>query len=253
MKFQKVNLFNTATYAVVDYDSASDIIIEQAKTRQSFGVSALAVHGLITATKERKVREAIQKIDMLVPDGQPVRWAMNSFYKVGLKDRVYGPELTLHVLKKANDYKLKIYLYGSTKETLDKFVQFINKSYPDVNISGVHIDRFREATIEEDIKDIEKINTSNAHIVLVGRGCPRQEIWVANHLGKVNAAMMAVGAAFNFHAGNLKQAPKWMQDNGLEWLFRLIQEPKRLFKRYFITNSYFIFLFFKYKFLKRHK
>lgn len=251
--FQKVNIFDTANYAVVDYNSASDIIIEQAKKHQSFGVSALAVHGLITAVQDEKVKEAVQKIDMLVPDGQPVRWAMNSFYKVGLKDRVYGPELTLHVLKKANKYKLNIFLYGSTKETLDKFVDFIDKTYPDVHISGIHIDRFREATAEEDEEDIKKINASNAHVVLVGRGCPRQEIWVANHLGKVNAAMMAVGAAFNFHAGNLKQAPKWMQDNGLEWFFRLIQEPKRLFKRYFTTNSYFIFLFFKYKFLKRHK
>ena len=97
------------------------------------------------------------------------------------------------------------------------------------------------------IEDIKKINDSDANIVLVGRGCPRQEIWVGNHLGKVNAAMMAVGAAFDFHAGTVKQAPSWMQKAGLEWLFRLIQEPKRLWKRYLFTNSKFIYLFFKYK------
>ena len=83
--------------------------------------------------------------------------------------------------------------------------------------------------------------------MLVGRGCPRQERWVANHLGKINAAMMAVGAAFDFYAGTVKQAPKWMQDNGLEWLFRLTQEPGRLWKRYLTTNSYFIYLFLKHK------
>jgi len=87
--------------------------------------------------------------------------------------------------------------------------------------------------------------------VLVGRGCPRQEVWVAEHQGKIHAAMMAVGAAFDFHAGTVKQAPKWVQDYGFEWLFRLIQEPKRLWKRYLITNSYFILLFFKNKFIHR--
>lgn len=99
--------------------------------------------------------------------------------------------------------------------------------------------------------DIEKINNSGAHIVLVGRGCPRQETWVANHIGKINAVMIAVGAAFDFHAGTVSQAPGWMQDNGLEWIYRLAKEPKRLWKRYLFTNSIFIFLFIKHKFILR--
>ena len=180
-----------------------------------------------------------------------MRWALNSFYNLGMKDRVYGPELTLHVLKKANQEELSVYLFGSTATTLKKFQEFIGKEFPKVKLCGVNVDRFREATEEEDVLDIEKINESGAHIVLVGRGCPRQEYWVANHKGKVNAAMMAVGAAFDFHAGTVKQAPAWMQNNGLEWLFRLIQEPRRLFKRYFITNSIFIFLFLKYRLILR--
>jgi exopolysaccharide biosynthesis WecB/TagA/CpsF family protein len=182
-----------------------------------------------------------------VPDGQPIRWALNNFYKVDLKDRVYGPILTLHVLEKANLKGLKVFLYGSKAVTLNKLKEFININYPNVDICGIHVDRFREATPEEDKEDIRKINASGAHIVLVGRGCPRQERWVANHLGKVNAAMMAVGAAFDFYAGTVKQAPKWMQDNGLEWLFRLTQEPGRLWKRYLTTNSYFVYLFLKHK------
>ena len=120
---------------------------------------------------------------------------------------------------------MSVYLYGSTPETLEKFVAFININYPGVNIAGIHPDRFREATPEEDPADIEKINESGAHIVLVGRGCPRQEKWVAHHLGKINAVMMAVGAAFDFHAGNISQAPAWMQQAGMEWFYRLIQEP----------------------------
>ena len=248
MNFKKVPLFNV-NYAVVDYDSASDIIIERAKEKKSFGVSALAVHGLMTSVTDKKIQSAIQKIDMLVPDGQPIRWAINSFHDANLKDRVYGPTLTLHVLQKANINHLKVYLYGSTEDTIKAFSSFINKNFPNIDICGKHVDRFREATAEEDIEDINKINASGANIVLVGRGCPRQEVWVANHLGKIPAAMMAVGAAFNFHAGNLKQAPEWMQNNGLEWLFRLVQEPGRLWKRYLFTNSHFIFLFVKHKFI----
>ena len=188
---------------------------------------------------------------MIVPDGQPIRWALNSFYDLGMKDRVYGPELTLRVLQKANKHQMKVYLYGSTENTLRNFAQYIHDAYPQVQICGQHIDRFRDSTPEEDLQDIKKINESGANILLVGRGCPRQEVWVADHRGKINAAMMAVGAAFDFHAGLVKQAPKWMQDRGLEWLFRLVQEPKRLYKRYLITNTVFIIKFFKHKLILR--
>ncbi|MCP4150708.1 MAG: WecB/TagA/CpsF family glycosyltransferase [bacterium] len=249
MKFEKRTIFGI-NYAIVDYEQASDVIIAHAAKNESFGVSALAVHGLVTSVKEENIGDRVKKIDMVVPDGQPVRWALNSIHKVGMQDRVYGPTLTLHVLEKASKNKLKVYLYGSTETTLAAFSAFIKKTYPGVDLCGVHIDRFRDATSEEDKADIEKINKTGAQIVLVGRGCPRQEVWVADHLGKVKAAMMAVGAAFDFHAGTLKQAPKWMQDHGLEWFYRLLKEPRRLWKRYFSTNSYFIYLFFKHKIKK---
>jgi exopolysaccharide biosynthesis WecB/TagA/CpsF family protein len=249
-EFDKYKLF-IPEYANVDYEKASDIIIENAIENRSFGVSALAVHGLMASLSDKKLGTLINKIDLIVPDGQPVRWALNSFYKLGMKDRVYGPELTLHVLRKANRDGLKIFLYGSTGSTLNAFEDFIRNNYPQVIICGVHEDRFREATDDEGLSDIKKINSSGAHIVLVGRGCPRQEFWVANHKGSINAAMMAVGAAFDFHAGVLDQAPKWMQDKGLEWLYRLIKEPRRVWKRYFFTNSSFILKFLKYKLILR--
>ncbi len=238
----KYQLF-TANYSITDYKRASETIIKAARERQSFGMSALAVHGLIETVKDKNLRELVNKLDMIVPDGQPIRWALNSFYKAGLDDRVTGPILTKYVLARASEEKLGVYLYGSTPETLEKFTAFININYPGVKIAGIHPDRFREATPEEDASDIRKINDSGAHIVLVGRGCPRQEKWVANHLGKINAAMMAVGAAFDFHAGNISQAPLWMQQAGLEWFYRLIQEPGKLWKRYLTTNPHFIFLF----------
>lgn len=248
--FKKYKLF-LPDYADVNYNTTSEIIIEKAKTRESFGVSALAVHGLMTSLSDNALGALMNNIDLIVPDGQPVRWALNSFYDLGMTDRVYGPELTLRVLQKANIVGLKVYLFGSTEKTITLFQDFISANFPKVIICGLHVDRFREATLEEDIADIEKINNSGANIVLVGRGCPRQEFWVASHKGKVNAVMMAVGAAFDFHAGTLQQAPKWMQNSGLEWFYRLTREPKRLWKRYLITNSQFIYYCLKYKITMR--
>ncbi|MBA4166613.1 MAG: WecB/TagA/CpsF family glycosyltransferase [Chitinophagaceae bacterium] len=239
---KKLQLF-TANYSVTDYIRASETIISKARINKSFGMSALAVHGLIETVRNKEFRDQVNSLNMVVPDGQPIRWALNSFYKAGLEDRVTGPILTKYVLARASEENLGVYLYGSTPETLAKFQAFININYPGVKISGIHPDRFREATPEEDLADIQKINESGANIVLVGRGCPRQEKWVASHLGKINAAMMAVGAAFDFHAGNISQAPMWMQQAGLEWSFRLIQEPGKLWKRYFTTNPHFIILF----------
>jgi len=248
---EKKNLFSIF-YSIVSYQQATDLIIERATFRQSYGVTALATHGLIESVWNKNLGSMVNQIELIVPDGQPIRWALNSFYKTNLKDRVSGPQLTLKVLEKANEQKLKVYLYGSTENTLSKFNLFIKNKFPVLEICGMHVDRFREATAEEDIADIDKINMSNANIVLVGRGCPRQERWVASHLGKVNAVMMAVGAAFDFHAGNINRAPVWMQKNGLEWFFRLTQDPKRLWKRYLTTNTYFIYLFLKYKITSRN-
>ncbi len=250
MEYQKFKLF-VPTYANVDYESATKIIIDHAERNISFGVSALAVHGLMESVTDANLRTVVNDIDLIVPDGQPIRWALNSFYKLGMRDRVYGPTLTLHVLEAAGKKGLKVYLYGSTAATLEKFQQFIVDTYPEVKIAGIHEDRFREATPEEDEADIKKINESGAHIVLVGRGCPRQELWVADHKGKIHAAMMAVGAAFDFHAGNVTQAPKWMQDNGLEWFYRLLKEPGRLWKRYLVTNAHFVIKFMYHRWVLR--
>ena len=152
---KKKNLFSI-NYSIVDYQSASDAIIEKAEKNQSYGVTALAVHGLIESVWDKNLAQMVNQIDLIVPDGQPIRWALNNFYEVNLKDRVYGPILTLHVLEKANKKGLKVYLYGSKSVTLNKLKEFINKNYPNVIICGIHVDRFREATAEEDFEDIKK-------------------------------------------------------------------------------------------------
>jgi exopolysaccharide biosynthesis WecB/TagA/CpsF family protein len=155
------------------------------------------------------------------------------------------------VLRVANELSLKIFLFGSTSDTLNKFRIFIQKDYPNLLVVGVHEDKFREATAEEDATDILKINESGANIVLVGRGCLRQEHWVADHVDKVDSAIMAVGAAFEYHAGKLTRAPMWIQKLGLEWLFRLAQEPRRLWRRYLFTNGQLIYQSVRHKWLMK--
>jgi exopolysaccharide biosynthesis WecB/TagA/CpsF family protein len=167
---------------------------------------------------------------------------MNFIFNAKLKDRVYGPTLTLHVLQKAHEEKLNVFLYGgNSDETLDKFATFVNKKFPSVTIVG----KYREDKPDGNTLDAELINKLATNILLVGRGCPHQELWIANNTNHVHAVMMGVGAAFSFHAGVLQQAPTWMQNNGLEWLFRLSKEPRRLFKRYFVTNTIFLILIAK--------
>ena len=226
--------------SVTDYEDATRRIVAAGAERQSFGMSALATHGLMEAVHDPDFRDVVNTLDLVTPDGQPVRWAMNLLHNAGLDDRVYGPDLTWKVCGAAADAGVGIYLFGSTPETCDAFVAAILKEWPHAIISDVQPDRFREATPEEDAGDIDRINSSGAGIVLVGRGCPRQEKWIGAHMGKVNAAMMAVGAAFDYHAGQLKKPPAAMQKYGLEWLWRLGLEPKRLFKRYAVTNTQYV-------------
>lgn len=227
----------------VDYEAAVEAIINAAKERRSFGATALAVHGVMEAYRDCAFAEVVNRLHLIMPDGQPVRWAMNLLGARELKDRVYGPTLMLKVCERAAANELPIFLYGSTQAVLDRLSRNLKTKFPGLIVAGMQADRFRDASVEEDEQDIRMISQSGARIVLVGRGCPRQEKWVAAHIGKIQAAMIAVGAAFDFHAGTLPQAPKILQDYGLEWLFRLVNEPKRLWRRYLILNPLFVLNF----------
>ena len=249
---EKVDLFGVGV-TVTTYQHSVEQIMEAARTRTSFGVSALAVHGLMEAVVDPEFESLVRTIDLVTPDGQPVRWAMNSLHGTRLDDRVYGPDLTWLVIEAAAAQGVGIYLFGSTPQTCDGFVAEIIRRYPAALISGVQPDRFREPTAQEDADDIAQINESGAGIVLVGRGCPRQERWVAEHKGSVNAAMLAVGAAFDYGAGTLAIPPKWMQRVGLQWLFRLAKEPRRLFGRYLTTNSRFIYEYAKARLFPKNR
>lgn len=241
MTMRRVDVFGVDV-SVVDYASATAAIIAASESRRSFGVTALAVHGLIESVDDPALRDKVNRLDLVTPDGQPVRWAMNLLHGVGLRERVYGPDLTAEVCAAAAERGIGVYLFGSTPDTCERFRAALEQRWPTLKIVGVQPDRFRDATPEEDRDDIARMNESGAGVVLVGRGCPRQEHWVADHLGDVHAAMLAVGAAFDYHAGTLRRPPRWMQRAGLEWLWRLALEPRRLFRRYLVTNTRYLML-----------
>lgn len=242
---RKQGKFNVLGIGVsaVDYETASGAIIEAARGHRSLKVTALAVHGVMTGVMDRAHRWRLNHFDLVTPDGQPVRWALNLLHGVGLRRRVYGPDLTLEVCRKAAVEGLPIYLYGSRPEVLEALSENLVRDIPGLRICGMRPSLFRHSTPAEKQEIVREIRDSGAAIVLVGLGCPRQEVFVHEYADLVERPMLAVGAAFDFHAGLLKQAPRWMQDRGLEWLFRLSQEPQRLWRRYLILNTYFVFLF----------
>lgn len=177
---------------------------------------------------------------MVVPDGQPVRWALLGLYGKELPDRVYGPNLTLRVAQEFAERGLSIYLYGSKQETLNKFAKNLTEAFPGLTIVGVEPSKFRRLNEFERVELVERIKASKANAVFLGLGCPRQEVWAYEYRNLLNLPILAVGAAFDFHAGTVSQAPKVMQDFGLEWLYRLSQEPKRLWQRYIILNPLYV-------------
>ena len=226
----------------VDYEQAVERIAEAAVARRPLGVSALAVHGVMTGVSDPEHRHRLNELEMVVPDGQPVRWAMRWLHGVSLPDRVYGPELTLRTCERAAADGLKIFLFGGTAEVQDALVANLEKRYPGIDIVGRRVSKFRTLDAAERDELIEEIRESGAEITLVGIGCPRQEVWAYEFKNALSMPVLAVGAAFNFHAGLLPQAPKWLQDRGLEWAYRLVKEPRRLWRRYLYLNPYYLSL-----------
>jgi N-acetylglucosaminyldiphosphoundecaprenol N-acetyl-beta-D-mannosaminyltransferase len=226
--------------SAVDYSYAVASIIEAAQKGIPLAVTALAVHGVMTGALNPMHRRRLNGIDLTVPDGQPVRWGMRWVHGIALPDRVYGPELTLRVLEAAAKEGLGVYFYGSTEETLRLLIQNIKRAFPELDVAGSEPSRFRQISKGEKSEVIARIKASGTRLVFVGLGCPRQEVWVCEYLHALRLPLLAVGAAFAFHAGILPQAPGWMQNAGLEWLYRLVQEPTRLWKRYVVLNPIYL-------------
>ena len=193
------------------------------------------VHTTVTSYEDSKYLAIQNNALMALPDGGPLSSLSR---KRGYPDmeRVTGPSLMGEVFKEGYRH----YFYGSTEETLELLKDKLAKNYPNMTIVGMYSPPFRLLTNEEDEEVIKQINDTNPDFVWVGLGAPKQEIWMSEHQGKINGLMIGVGAGFDYYAGNIKRAPLWMQEHNLEWLYRLIQDPKRLFKRYLVTNTKFI-------------
>lgn len=223
------------------YAAALELVIGWAYALESRYVCVANVHMLMEAFDSTEYKQILNSADLVTPDGVPLVWMLRL---KGQKDqqRVYGPTLMLHLVQAAARGRVSVGFYGSKSEVLESLIKRMQASYEGLNVAFSFSPPFRTLNPAEDEAIVEQINHSGARILFVGLGCPKQEIWMAEHRGKVNVVMIGVGAAFDFHAGLKPQAPVWMQKIGLEWLFRLKTEPRRLWKRYLYHNPRFVAL-----------
>ncbi|MBO6575317.1 MAG: WecB/TagA/CpsF family glycosyltransferase [Rhodothermales bacterium] len=219
------------------YDEAVDVVASAAAARTSSYVCVANVHMVMEANDDPDFAGVLREALAVTPDGMPLVWMLRALGHE--TSRVYGPELTLRVCDRAEWDGLSVALYGGTEESLEDFTDFLHERNPGLHIATRIAPPFRALTDEEDAAYTEKIRASGAHIVFVGIGCPRQEWWMARHRGRIDAVMLGVGAAFDFHSGRVRQAPPTVQKLGMEWAFRLAMEPRRLARRYLKHNPRF--------------
>ena len=211
-------------------------ILGAARERNGLSVTATAVHGLMTGVEDPEQRYRLNHFDMVLPDGQPVRWALNLLHGCKLRERVAGPDLMWRVCQAASLEGLPVYFYGSTPETLARLTTELTSRLPALIIAGAAPSRFRRQSQEEVEGAAAAIRASGAALLFVGLGCPRQEVWAFENRDLVGIPVLAVGAAFDFHAGTVPRAPRILGRLGLEWVFRLALEPRRLWRRYLRLN-----------------
>lgn len=221
-------------------------IIDLAQHKSSSYVCVANVHMCMEAHWDKQFAEQVNSADLVTPDGMPIAKAMKWFHGVK-QDRVAGMDLLPDVLKQAEALKLGIFFYGGTEDMLSVTKQYVLTNYPGIHQHFYYSPPFRALTFKEELAIADKINESGAHLVFVALGCPKQERWMAGMKGQINACMIGIGAALPVMIGLQTRAPKWMQNMSLEWFYRLCQEPKRLFKRYFVSNICFVYLVVKKK------
>ena len=220
----------------VEMEEVVGRIMDSARDRRPLSVSALAVHGIMTGVGNGDHRQRLNELDLVVPDGQPVRWALNFLHGTQLRERVYGPALMDALCAEAAGSEIGIYLYGSTDQVLDLLEQRLRARFPGLRIAGCRASCFGVMDEAEQRSLGRAIRESGAGICFVGLGCPRQEVFCWAMRETIGFPMIAVGAAFDFHAGTAREAPEWMQRSGLQWLHRLLMDPRRLWKRYLLLN-----------------
>lgn len=214
-------------------------IMRWAANGESRYICVCNVHSVVTARGDPEFAAVINGADLVTPDGAPIAWCLRRMGFQGQR-RVSGPDLMWSVCVLAARDGVPVFLYGGSEETLARLRARFVREFPGLRVAGSYSPPYRRLTGEEQEKVVSAISGSGARAVFVALGCPKQEIWMARHKGKIPAVMIGVGAAFAYHAGLVKRAPPWMQDAGLEWLHRLISEPRRLWRRYLVTNALFV-------------
>lgn len=236
---QRVNVMGVNISAVnipTAVEVIGNFIADDARTY----VTVTSVHGVVESQHDAELMAIHNRSGMSTPDGMPLVWCCQ---KAGVEscERTYGPDLMLALCEESARKGWTNYLYGAGPGVAEELGNRLSSDYPGFKVLGTHCPPFRPLTEEEDEAIIAEINNLNPDIVWVGLSTPKQEWWMDAHVNKINArVMIGVGAAFDFHSGNTKQAPKWMQTKGLEWLFRLVTEPKRLWKRYLLGHPQFV-------------
>jgi len=218
-------------------------LLSLATNKQSSYVCISNVHMTIEAYNDKKFENIVNNANITTPDGMPLAKAIKYLYRIK-QDRVAGMDLTSDIMRESEKNNFSIFVYGLSNETLSIFINKARKEFPKLNIQS-YSPPFKELNPNEKEYISNKINNFNPNFVFVALGCPKQEKWMAEHKGKIDSCMIGLGGALEVYAGVKNRAPQWMQNNSLEWLYRLIQDPKRLWKRYLYTNTLFIVLFIK--------
>ncbi len=237
-KKERVRVVSLDT-TIIDIDSAIRRIAEMARARESRYVCFSTVHMTMEAYDDAEFAARVNAADMVVTDGMPLVWMQR---RQGRKDvgRVRANDLMTLLCEYSAKNNLKVGFYGGTQAVIDAIKERARKELPILQVVYAYSPPFRPLSAEEDAGVTEEIRNSGAQILFMGLGCPKQENWMAAHRGKIPAVMLGVGASFDFYAGNVKESPQWLQNIGLEWLYRLIQEPRRLWYRYLVLNPRFM-------------
>jgi N-acetylglucosaminyldiphosphoundecaprenol N-acetyl-beta-D-mannosaminyltransferase len=228
--------------ASVTYDEAVACIVAHAEKSSRGYVCAANVHTVSIARRSADFRRVLNGALLTVPDGKPLIWAHRLLGGRRITERVYGPTLMLKLCEAAAQHKLPIYLYGGAPQAVEKLAEVLGSRYAGLKIAGYYSPPFAERAADDPalLKELDTINRSGARLLFVSLGAPKQEWFMHTHAARIDALQLGVGAAFDFHSGRVPQAPEWMQDAGLEWLFRFCAEPRRLWRRYFFYNPYFV-------------
>ncbi|WP_366524905.1 WecB/TagA/CpsF family glycosyltransferase [Acaryochloris sp. IP29b_bin.137] len=230
-----------ASVTALRFKPAMGTIMQWAHRKESRAVCVANVHMLMESYWHPKFSQVLQKADMVTPDGMPLVWMMKLLGRER-QDRVAGMDILQSLCQQASEQNIKVFFLGSQQAILDRMRTRLEQEYPHLDIAAMKPLPFRPLTLQEDQELIEEIHASGAGLVFLSLGCPKQEKWMAEHQGQVQAVMIGLGGAFPVYAGLKKWAPRWVRQAGLEWLYRLIQEPRRLIGRYSQTIPPFMLL-----------